>query len=82
MNTVSLINVSKQIGDNTIIPSFSLDIQSSEFISLLGPSGCGKTTLIRMIAGLDNPTAGKIIIGNNTVFDSAMNLFFPPEKRN
>ncbi|NDD03781.1 MAG: ATP-binding cassette domain-containing protein, partial [Proteobacteria bacterium] len=59
MNTVSLINVSKQIGDNTIIPSFSLDIQSSEFISLLGPSGCGKTTLIRMIAGLDNPTAGK-----------------------
>jgi ABC-type sugar transport system ATPase subunit len=82
MSGVKLDSISKTYGDQTIIPSLSLEIKSGEFLSLLGPSGCGKTTLIRMIAGLELPTQGKVIIGDKTVFDSNSQHFVPPENRN
>lgn len=82
MSRVTLKSISKSFGNQSIIPSLSLDIRSNEFVSLLGPSGCGKTTLIRMIAGLELPTQGQIKIGDEVVYDSDSKLFVPPEKRN
>ena len=54
-------------GDLMAIKDFSLDVEEGEFVCILGPSGCGKTTLLRMIAGLDAPTKGEILVMGNTV---------------
>jgi iron(III) transport system ATP-binding protein len=51
-------------------------------VTLLGPSGCGKTTTLRCIAGLEVPTAGRITVGDRTVFDDATGAFIEPERRN
>ena len=48
----------------TAVDEVSLDIAEGEFFALLGPSGCGKTTLLRMIAGFENPTSGRIMVDN------------------
>tara|TARA_Y100001970_G_scaffold158998_1_gene194399 strand:+ start:18999 stop:19643 length:645 start_codon:yes stop_codon:yes gene_type:complete len=66
--------------DNPIINNFSLHLEKGDTASILGPSGCGKTTLLRIIAGLEKPIQGEITIGENLVFNQAINL--PPEKRN
>src|SRR5919198_6340418 len=57
------------------VNDISLVVEDREFMVLLGPSGCGKTTLLRMIAGLEYPDAGRVIIGGRGVFD------LPPRKR-
>jgi multiple sugar transport system ATP-binding protein len=57
------------------IPDISLTVRDSEFVVLLGPSGCGKTTLLRMVAGLEYPDAGRIFIGDRDITD------LPPRKR-
>jgi putrescine transport system ATP-binding protein len=65
-NAVPLIrfeNVTKRFGDFTAVDSVSLDIYEREFFSLLGPSGCGKTTLMRMLAGFEEASAGRITLG-------------------
>jgi multiple sugar transport system ATP-binding protein len=67
MASISLEGVSKSFGDTTIVRHLDLEIESGAFVSLLGPSGCGKTTLLRMIAGLEQPTAGVIRIGDRVV---------------
>ena len=59
----------------------SLEIPDQAFVTLLGPSGCGKTTILRMIAGLETPTSGKIQIGDRVVFDSDAGINVPPNKR-
>ncbi len=60
---ISIRNVTKRFGSAvTAVDNVSLDIQEGEFFALLGPSGCGKTTLLRMIAGFENPTKGQIFI--------------------
>ena len=61
--------------------NLSLEIPDNSFITLLGPSGCGKTTILRMIAGLETPTEGKITIGETTVFDSEKGINVPANKR-
>jgi putrescine transport system ATP-binding protein len=55
-------NVIKKFGDFTAIDNLTLNIYEREFFALLGPSGCGKTTLMRMLAGFEEPTAGKVIL--------------------
>ncbi len=59
---IQIRSLSKRFGSVTAVDAVSFDIQSNEFFALLGPSGCGKTTLLRMLAGLERPSAGEIVI--------------------
>ena len=74
-------NLSHSYGEiNPTIQNINLDIKKSERIAILGPSGCGKSTLLRLIAGLEKPNKGQIIIDGIVV--SSENEIVPPEKRN
>jgi spermidine/putrescine transport system ATP-binding protein len=64
---VQLENVMKQFDDTYVVDDLNLDIKSGEFLTLLGPSGCGKTTTLRMIAGFEKPTSGKILLNGKQV---------------
>ena len=81
MPEIFLKNVSKHFGKVVAVDRLDLQVLSNAFITLLGPSGCGKTTILRMIAGLETPTEGKISIGNRVVFDSDQGINLPPNKR-
>ncbi|MGR3661655.1 MAG: ABC transporter ATP-binding protein [Paracoccaceae bacterium] len=66
--SVTFTNVSKAFGKDVVaVNNVSLEIHAGELITLLGPSGCGKTTTLRMIAGLEMPTSGTIMIGDKDV---------------
>jgi multiple sugar transport system ATP-binding protein len=65
--SVAASNISKRFGPVTAVDGISLDVRDGEFLVLLGPSGCGKTTLLRIIAGLETPTAGQIWINGEVV---------------
>ena len=69
MAGVSLRNVVKRFGAVPVIHDASLDVADGEFVVFVGPSGCGKSTLLRMIAGLEDTTAGEISIGGKVVND-------------
>ena len=72
MATVALKGVSKVFGDGTVaVDNVSLDVGDGEFMVLLGPSGCGKSTLLRMIAGLEDPTAGEVMLDGAVANDLA-----------
>ena len=67
MAFLSIENVKKDFGAARVVQDFNLAVESGEFVSFLGPSGCGKTTVLRMVAGFETPTAGRIIIGDKDV---------------
>ena len=67
MSGLSIKDVTKQFGDFKAVDGVSLDVPHGTFVCLLGPSGCGKTTLLRMIAGLEDPTAGAILIDDEDI---------------
>ena len=75
MREIRLENLTKVFGGFKAVDNVSLTIRDREFFSFLGPSGSGKTTILRMIAGLEVPTSGKIHIGDKDVTD------IPPNKR-
>lgn len=82
MSLVKLEGVGKSYAVNSFaVENFNLTINDGEFVSFLGPSGCGKTTTLRMIAGLERNTHGKIFLGTDLVSDSQNKFFLPPEKR-
>lgn len=82
MPEIILKNVRKEFGDKFVaVENLNMVIENRAFITLLGPSGCGKTTTLRMIAGLENPTSGQIIIDGVTVFDADKGINVPPDKR-
>ena len=70
MPKIILTNVTKRWGSFFGVDNISMELEDNGFVTLLGPSGCGKTTTLRMIAGLETPTSGKIQIGDRVVFDS------------
>jgi multiple sugar transport system ATP-binding protein len=75
MANVDFRTVTKSFGSFTALHGLDLSIKAGEFVALLGPSGCGKTTTLRMLAGLEFPTTGDIIIGDRRVND------LPPGER-
>jgi lactose/L-arabinose transport system ATP-binding protein len=70
MTGVTLNNVVKKYGDVQVIHGVNLEVKDGEFCVFVGPSGCGKSTLLRMVAGLEETTAGAINIGNRDVTKS------------
>ncbi len=69
MAGLRLEQLTKRYGSKDVVASIDLDIEEGQFTVLVGPSGCGKTTSLRMIAGLVEPTSGRIIIGDRDVTD-------------
>ena len=76
MSNVSLQHLVKRYGKVSVVKDVSLEIAEGEFVSLLGPSGCGKTTILRMVAGLIEPSDGVITVGGRNI------TRLPPNKRN
>ncbi|ANY61316.1 ABC transporter substrate-binding protein [Comamonas aquatica] len=66
-------------GDRTVLDGLDLDIAPGEIIALLGPSGCGKTTLLKILAGLEQPSAGEVWMGDTCVATAGHSV--PPEQR-
>lgn len=75
MSDVSVQQLTKRFGNNTVFESIQFDIQQGEFITLLGPSGCGKSTLLRSLAGLNPVDSGSIFVGGEEITHAA------PQKR-
>ncbi len=67
MSGLALNSVTKQFGTFTAVNSVQLNVPHGTFVCMLGPSGCGKTTLLRMIAGLDSPTGGAIVLDDEDI---------------
>src|SRR4051794_15964929 len=83
MLAISLTGVAKNYGGKgaNAVAGLDLEIGHGEFMCLLGPSGCGKTTTLRMIAGLENLSAGELSVGGRTLDSITAGVFVPPEKR-
>ena len=78
---IKVEGVAKGYGKHQVLQDLDIAIKKGECFTLLGPSGCGKTVLIRLIAGHEVPDAGKIIIDETVVADSASGEYIPPERR-
>ena len=76
MATVRLASITKRYGQTVAVDGLDLEVADGELVTLLGPSGCGKTTTLRMVAGLIEPTDGRVF------FDTDDVTFLPPRKRN
>ncbi len=75
MSILQLEGIHKDFGNGEVLSGIDLSVEAGEFLTLLGPSGCGKTTTLRIIAGLESPTAGRVLLGGKDV------TALPPEKR-
>ena len=78
---IEIRDLTKRFGKVTALNRLSLTVEPGEFLVLLGPSGCGKTTLLRCLAGLEEPDEGEITIGGNVVCSSHRGIAVPPGNR-
>jgi len=81
MPEVVLQGITKYFGDTCAVNDVDLVVEDGSFHTLLGPSGCGKSTTLRMIAGLETPSSGRIMIGGKFVYSYDDGVFIPPAKR-
>src|SRR5512142_3368852 len=81
MSAITIKNLTKRFGNVVAVNNVSLMIENGSFLTLLGPSGCGKTTLLRCVAGLEDPDGGEIYIGDKLVFSYDKGISMPPGKR-
>ena len=81
MPKIVLEHVTKRFDKFVAVDDLNMVIEDRDFVTLLGPSGCGKTTTLRMIAGLETPTEGRITIGEKVVFDAEKGINIAPGKR-
>lgn len=81
MPEIKIEHVTKRFDKFVAVNDLNMIIEDRDFVTLLGPSGCGKTTTLRMIAGLETPTEGRITIGDTVVFDSESGINISPGKR-
>jgi multiple sugar transport system ATP-binding protein len=79
--SITIKNLTKHFGPVVAVNNVSLTVEPGSFLTLLGPSGCGKTTLLRCIAGLEDPDGGEIYISGKLVFSYDKGISLPPGKR-
>uniref|UniRef100_UPI002931ECBB ABC transporter ATP-binding protein n=1 Tax=uncultured Cohaesibacter sp. TaxID=1002546 RepID=UPI002931ECBB len=75
MTALTLTNICKSFDKTEVLKDINIEVQEGEFVVFVGPSGCGKSTLLRVVAGLEDATAGEVKIGEQTVNN------IPPSKR-
>lgn len=78
---VSIDGLAKNFGAKGAVEDVSFEVEEGEFLVILGPSGCGKTTTLRLLAGFEQPSAGRIVFGDRVMTDPAKKIFVPPQKR-
>lgn len=81
MNQIELRKVDKYYGSNHVLKEIDLSIEEGEFMTFLGPSGCGKTTTLRVIAGLEKPNGGVVVISGKEAANAETLQFMAPGKR-
>jgi molybdate transport system ATP-binding protein len=74
------IDIRKRLRDYEL--EVKLDVARGEILMLVGDNGCGKTTLLNLVAGLQDPDAGRIALDGRAIYDSALKMNIPPERRN
>ncbi|MDN6490339.1 MAG: ATP-binding cassette domain-containing protein, partial [Yaniella sp.] len=80
-SAITLEGLGKSFADTEAVADLNLSLPAGSFLVLLGPSGCGKTTTLRMIAGLEDPSRGRITFGEKVVADGDTGSSLPTEKR-
>ena len=78
---IKLNNISHSYGNNAVLHNLTLNVEAHKLTCLLGGSGCGKTTILRLIAGLEIPQAGQVVMEDKTVTENGQ-IFFQPHQRN
>src|SRR3954468_1388436 len=79
---LDLRDVKRQYGNVAAVDGLSLTMNPGEVFTLLGPSGCGKSTTLRMVAGLEEPDGGEVVLDGQVMASAAQGFCLPPEKRN
>ena len=82
MEQIKLRGIKKSYGKEMAVQDVDLTVNPGDFLTILGPSGCGKTTILRAIAGLEEPDEGEIQFGDRIVFSRKQGVIIPPENRN